>query len=365
MFKSLRIRNYRIFKDLQVDGLHRINLIGGRNNAGKTSFLEAIFLLAVSGNPRSTMDAEIFRTPEQSVMFRPMRRDRERNIETFWRQIFYAADISQTIMLEGTTEVKSQATSSGQLALDISVFQPETIEVVFEPDDENIGRRAFGGSSLVLTPKYGGKAGRDSRIDLTDSGMRIGSRPNDQVSLKARMLLSGSGDTREDAVELAELKTKRQDDLVYKALRIIEPRLQSILDNSASGEPMIWADIDGLPELVPLPVMGDGMTRLARMLLAIVNAPNGVVLLDEIENGLHYSVQSEVWKTIAAASEQFDTQIFATTHSFEFLRAAYKGLGSKGFRYFRLGKTRGGESEAVMYRPEMIQTAICRDMEVR
>ena len=171
MFKSLRIRNYRVFKDLQVDGLHRINLIGGRNNAGKTSFLEAIFLLAVSGNPRSTMDAEIFRTPEQSVMFRPMRRDRERNIETFWRQIFYAADISQTIMLEGTTEVKSQATSSGQLALDISVYQPETIEVVFESDDGNEGRRALGSSSLVFTPKHGGKAGRDSRIDLTDSGM--------------------------------------------------------------------------------------------------------------------------------------------------------------------------------------------------
>ena len=175
MFKSLRIRNYRVFKDLQVDGLHRINLIGGRNNAGKTSFLEAIFLLAVSGNPRLTMEAKIFRTPEQPVVFRSVRRDRERNVETFWRQIFYAADISQTIMLEGTREIENQATSPGQLALDISVFQPETIEVVFEPDDENIGRRAFGGSSLVLTPKHGGKVGQQSRIDLTDRGMRIDS----------------------------------------------------------------------------------------------------------------------------------------------------------------------------------------------
>ena len=363
MLKSLRIRNYRVFKDLKVDGLHRINLIGGRNNSGKTSFLEAVFMLAAGGNPRLAMDAGIFRAPEQLGMFRSVRR--ERRIETFWRQLFYAADISQTIMLEGTMEIENQAISSGQLALDISVDQPETIEVVFEVDDEDIDRRARGGSSLVFTPKYGGQAGQGARLDLTDRGMRIGSRSNDQISLKARILLSGSSDTREDAVELAELKTKRQDDLICGALRIIEPRLQSIGDNSASGEPMIWADIDGMPELVPLPVMGDGMTRLARILLAIVNAPNGVVLLDEVENGLHYSVQSKVWKTIAAAAEQFDTQVFATTHSFECLEAAYNGLGSSGFGYFRLDRTKQGNNEAVVYSPGMIKTAVLSRIEVR
>ena len=52
MLESLRVKNYRVFKDLKIDGLHRINLIAGKNNSGKTSLLEAMFLLSGGGNPQ-------------------------------------------------------------------------------------------------------------------------------------------------------------------------------------------------------------------------------------------------------------------------------------------------------------------------
>lgn len=45
MLKDLRIQNYRGFEDFYIDGLARVNLIVGDNNIGKTSFLEAIYLL--------------------------------------------------------------------------------------------------------------------------------------------------------------------------------------------------------------------------------------------------------------------------------------------------------------------------------
>ena len=50
MLKHLKIRNFRIFKALEIDRLGRINLIAGKNNAGKTSLLEAVFLLAGAGS---------------------------------------------------------------------------------------------------------------------------------------------------------------------------------------------------------------------------------------------------------------------------------------------------------------------------
>ena len=43
MLERLHIRNYRVFKDLKIDNLSRINLIAGKNNSGKTSLLETIF----------------------------------------------------------------------------------------------------------------------------------------------------------------------------------------------------------------------------------------------------------------------------------------------------------------------------------
>jgi AAA15 family ATPase/GTPase len=45
MLRSLYIQNFRQFRELQIDSLRRINLIAGRNNAGKTALLEALYLL--------------------------------------------------------------------------------------------------------------------------------------------------------------------------------------------------------------------------------------------------------------------------------------------------------------------------------
>ena len=65
---------------------------------------------------------------------------------------------------------------------------------------------------------------------------------------------------------------------------------------------MIWGDI-GLPELIPLPVMGEGMTKIASLVLAIATAKGGIVLVDEIENGLHHSVLPKVWETVDRAAQ--------------------------------------------------------------
>ena len=69
---------------------------------------------------------------------------------------------------------------------------------------------------------------------------------------------------------------------------------------------MIRVDV-GLSELVPLSTMGEGMARVARLILALPAARGGLVLVDEIENGLHRSVLLKVWCSVAHAAARFDT----------------------------------------------------------
>ena len=145
----------------------------------------------------------------------------------------------------------------------------------------------------------------------------------------AAILVARSGDVHEDAVRLGKLRRQKRGDLLLNALRIVEPKLRSVEDNSASGWPMIWGDV-GLSELVPLPVMGEGMTRIARIVLAVSATPNGVVLIDEIENGLHHSALTDVWQVVEKAASQFGTQVFATTHSLECVQAAHGALSHEG-----------------------------------
>ena len=75
----------------------------------------------------------------------------------------------------------------------------------------------------------------------------------------------------------------------------------------------IYADI-GLGEMLDLRIMGDGLVHLTSILLHIASAAGGIVLIDEIENGLHHSIMHKVWRAIAAAARQFNTQVIATTH---------------------------------------------------
>lgn len=103
------------------------------------------------------------------------------------------------------------------------------------------------------------------------------------------------------------------------------------------------------------------------IVLAIANAPNGVVLIDEIENGLHYSVQSKVWRAIAQAARVSNVQVFATTHSWECLVKAHEAFAEDeiyDLRWHRLQNV-SGEIQAVSHDREMIEAALYSGVEIR
>jgi AAA15 family ATPase/GTPase len=122
-----------------------------------------------------------------------------------------------------------------------------------------------------------------------------------------------------------------------------------------------------MQRLIPLPVMGGGIVRLTRLSLYIGNAPKGVVLVDEVENGIHYSVMDKVWKAIGEAARRFDAQVFATTHSRECIVAAHKAFtenGSYDFRLHRLEKVNKAIS-VITYDQKSLAAAIDTGLEVR
>ena len=63
------------------------------------------------------------------------------------------------------------------------------------------------------------------------------------------------------------------------------------------------------------------MNRLFGMILALVNVSEGILLIDEFENGLHYSVQLETWRMIFRLATEMNIQVFATTHSSDAIRS--------------------------------------------
>lgn len=349
MLERLHIRKFRGLHDLKVKGLDRVNVVAGRNNAGKTTLLEAIFLLTGAANPRHAVNGHVVRMDPRAASSASI-------WESFWAPMFFDLNVEEPLTVSGYHSVV------GDMTLSVALARPVTTEMPRGGHDRPImNDRPFERAlRFTYTDPRAGQLENQARetaenveFDLNDTHVPFG----------VAILQPRSGNVNEDAVLLGRLRKQKRGDLLLEALRVLEPRLQAVEDSASSGAPMIWVDI-GLRELVPLPTMGAGLTHVTRMVLAAAMVPDGVVLVDEIENGLHHSVLHDVWRVIGKTAEQFNVQFFATTHSFECVQAAHKALGSDGFRLHRLDIVEG-ENRCVTYGPEAIDAAIRHNLEVR
>ena len=113
---------------------------------------------------------------------------------------------------------------------------------------------------------------------------------------------------------------------VIDAMRIIAPETEDFAllhpQDQVSSLRLRVKDQDGP---VPIKIMGDGMNRLFGLGMALGCAKGGILLVDEIENGIHWSVLPEVWRFIVKVAKLLDVQVFATTHSNDCLKAFQVG----------------------------------------
>jgi len=294
MLKSLHIQNFRGFRDLKIDSLKRVNLITGQNNTGKTGVLEALVLLL--GDPDSNQRQLL------PNLFRSIGGDYQEN---FWKWLFNKKNLEKNINILGGFDNQENwlgiLQSNVKTPIDVDSILPAVAEL---PD------------SLRHSSKVGNF---DFYIYSTSRGRLISPKP--------AIFSTKPSEPRENAIKYNRVVLKRCKRKVEEMLRQIEPRLVTIeaLQVGELGQqatPLIFAEISGLNEMIPVTQLGQGFNRLLDIYSEIVVADAKVLLIDEIENGLHYSVLPVIWKGLFLAAQEFDVQIFATTHSWECILAA-------------------------------------------
>ena len=115
-----------------------------------------------------------------------------------------------------------------------------------------------------------------------------------------------------------------EEKLVIQALKTVEPAIDRIATVSTQsrffrGFPGerggVFVKCAGVDQRIPIGSLGDGIWRILGLALALVHAENGVLLIDEIDTGLHYTVMSDMWKLVSKTAKRLNVQVFATTHS--------------------------------------------------
>lgn len=134
----------------------------------------------------------------------------------------------------------------------------------------------------------------------------------------------------EDADRFSLIEREGRQEVVVEALREMEPRLVRLAVLTQGGQARVHAQLSGHQRLIPVGMMGGGFARLLSMLTLVATSPGGVVLIDEVENGLHHQTLTSVWRALFAMATKNKCQIFVTTHSRECLMAAFEVSVERG-----------------------------------
>jgi AAA15 family ATPase/GTPase len=325
MIQDIETNNFRCFDSLKVSGCKRINLISGKNNVGKTALLEAIFL-----NNMPTA-ATLF---SLSDLRRESTRFNKALPEKIWDNLFCKQDTKSISSIE--TVFNDLSCKVIRISID---SKKSLLHDDFLPKDWKDKREITG--SIIQQQLYDESIqfvlSLDTKIDNDDSYQTIivsrshhvssGTTPSTHVNPKYLQNSSFIPSAlRASSVELTtefdRARLNEKEDEVLKAFQIIDSSIVTV-ESFSIPEPTIYLKRQGEKRL-PLSLFGDAMNRIADIILKIINNQDSILLIDEVENGIHHSNQIAFWDFLYRLAEQLNVQIFATTHSLEMTEAFIK-----------------------------------------
>lgn len=347
MLKKLIIENFRGFARLETPELTRFNIVGGENDVGKSSLLEAVFLL--SGMGRSDMATYLNRG-------RLMEAAKEEDLLS----VFHGQDIHQTVKVTGMfgegiiREVKLSGRLAGEREFREYVdadgpgdarLAPALVQSFRLVQDE----REVEVGDLPLLVDGKGKLRKFSRTGMNHRWPCI--------YVPARTCLTGS-------LHLKEMVNRKRLGALVEVLHAIDSR---IVDLTVNGD-KVMVDI-GLPgTLLPLQALGDGVVRTVDVLATADACRGGTVCIDEIENGLHHTAMRTFWRALLRFAHEGDVQVIASTHNLELMQhiaaePAEEGTGD--LTYIRMSSRGKSGNSLASFNVTDLKRAFAMGLDVR
>ncbi|MEZ4940546.1 MAG: AAA family ATPase [Saprospiraceae bacterium] len=315
MLNSIQIENFRLFEKLNIEGLKRINLIAGMNNSGKTALLEALRIWAADGD-NTVINAIQFHRGDFVASWQ----------ESFY-SLFYLEDLSQSIKINDLTIA---AQSDNRARVEKIIASCETRGKQFAHEFNANVSKDFPKDGCVFVPFL--------------------SQSFQFEELWKNIALTDDYDNILDVLSQAD------------------PRIKGV-DIRHDG---IKVRLTGQRKPASIGRLGDGILQTLKIAIGLVSAKDKkshLLLIDEIESGLHHSVQLLVWEKVFHYAAEWDVQVFATTHSQDAVRTFAEVAGRPENEgqgcYFRLERDENEQVKAVVYDLQQLKTSIEYDLETR
>ena len=372
--QDLVIAGFRGIHDLYIGRLGRVTLLAGKNGVGKTTVLEAVRVFAARGRHTTLRDL----LHERDEFLGADRSEQKVPMPDF-RALFHGRNPCASRIAVGPIGSDEQLlveevdlTDELEPFIDQSLLEANVngsvlgLRVVFK------GVRQF--LPVVGVPRESGRtAFARAPVDAWRILRHSADDPGESTRIKCHSLGPGLMRNHEIAGYWEDVVLTPHETAVVEALRMaIGDRVQRVAVVGSDGHPRRQAraivQLKGIPYRVPLKSLGDGAVRLFGVALALANSQGGFLLIDEVENGLHHSLQNDFWRMVLRTAQANNIQVLATTHSFDCVRgfaqasSEVSNIGSAAL--VRIAR-RDGKTWAVEYSESDLRIAAEQAIEVR
>jgi len=382
MLQSLKIEGFRGFQSFEIANLGRINLLVGKNNSGKTSILEAIqFLYA--------QNIDIFL---ETISYRGEFGWSESNLPSRTKvfeicHLFPGHEIipSKEIIIIGSRESHQESVtiSVKSIPIQLSLFSDKNDDLnndnIFDDEEWNklllSIRWSQSQKPIELELLANGTLARDSTRRMA-SLSRISHKIGIDNQIELKFLTPFSLTSSDMAALFDNIVLSPLEDLIIESLKIIEPKIERIASvvsgkyltsNNLGVRGGFLIKIKNHDQPIPIGSLGDGFWRMLGLVLAMVNLKNGILLVDEIDSGLHFTVMTDMWKVVWETAKKLNIQVFATTHSRDCWQSLAELITEEKItdNEITIQRIDREKSQSVIFDPEEIVIAATSNLEVR
>ncbi len=330
LLENLEIKNFRCYQHLKLEKLGRVNLFVGKNSVGKSSILESLRLYSERGSLLSIVSIlENRREVSTRRLSSSSESDEDTTLLSVIEYLFYGR--------KSIAEKSEPFLEIGPLSIPEKTLKLQVKWLPIDPrrDDRRVvGRQLslFGDNIPTLEINLGEQSLGISPLDrdFYTYNRTLAERVEPNPVPNFYISTSGLSDSQIRRLWDKTVLTEAEEQIT-NGLRIIIPDVDriAVVDLGASNR-SVKVKLQRIAKPVPLRSLGDGMSRIFEIMLALVNSKDGFFLVDEIENGLHYTVQEQLWKLIFEIAPRLNIQVFATTHSWDCIEAFQRAAVANG-----------------------------------
>jgi AAA15 family ATPase/GTPase len=354
MIESISISNFRGYENLKINGLRRINIIVGHSASGKTALLEAL-RLGLSANPTAAWLLNAMRGVNVNIPQNPSREQ----FEAAWSSYFFDFDVKRQIQLS----LQDGEKRSASLKLYFDEAAATTQSVI-----ENVRQEPVLSTISPLTFERVDFSGARSilRTLINQQGLLYMEPGLDLVQSSEYFAASWQMNGSQVANWFSQLSIANEKDGIVKIIKAQFGEIEDLSTESPYGISTIYATLRNKKRKRPISVISGGLTKFIYLLVAIEHYKSGVVLIDEMENGIYFQMFPAYWNALLKFASEAKSQLFLTTHSLENLKASVRVIEahSEDFALIQTYQEQGAV-KALVVEGKDAAAAIETDIEVR